>query len=116
MLLTTYRKDGTAVPTPVWAVRDGAELRVWTNVASGKYKRIRRNPAVTVAPCSSRGVPRGEPVAATARLLPDAEVPALLTAIYRKYGIGGHLAVLSSLIRNRVARSGHGGGTALVLD
>jgi PPOX class probable F420-dependent enzyme len=26
--LTTYRKDGTAVPTPVWMVRDGDELAV----------------------------------------------------------------------------------------
>jgi PPOX class probable F420-dependent enzyme len=42
--LTTYRKDGTAVPTPVWMVRDGDELAVWTNARTGKVKRIRRNP------------------------------------------------------------------------
>ena len=30
ILLTTFRKDGRAVPTPVWAVRDGEALAVWT--------------------------------------------------------------------------------------
>ncbi len=43
ILLTTFRKDGRAVPTPVWAVRDGEALAVWTRADSGKVKRIRHN-------------------------------------------------------------------------
>ncbi|HEX2774447.1 MAG TPA: pyridoxamine 5'-phosphate oxidase family protein, partial [Micromonosporaceae bacterium] len=36
VLLTTFRKDGRAVPTPVWVARDGAELVAWTVTTSGK--------------------------------------------------------------------------------
>ncbi|MEV5447304.1 PPOX class F420-dependent oxidoreductase, partial [Streptomyces sp. NPDC052644] len=51
VLLTTFRKDGRAVSTPVWAVRDDDTLAVWTVADSGKVKRIRRDGTVTVAPC-----------------------------------------------------------------
>lgn len=69
--LTTYRKDGTPVPTPVWHVPHDGELWIVTEADSGKVKRIRRNPQVRVAPCSLRGkVEPGAPSATgTARLL-----------------------------------------------
>jgi len=47
--VTTYRRDGTDVATPVWFVQDGDRLLIRTGVDSGKAKRIRRNPAVLVA-------------------------------------------------------------------
>ncbi|WP_418959925.1 PPOX class F420-dependent oxidoreductase [Streptomyces tritici] len=53
--LTTYRKDGTPVATPVWFAVDGEELYVWTNADSWKVKRLRRDPRVVVAPCDVRG-------------------------------------------------------------
>jgi PPOX class probable F420-dependent enzyme len=53
--LVTYRRDGTPVPTPVWAVSDGERLYVWTRTDSGKVKRIRNNRRVTVTPCDARG-------------------------------------------------------------
>lgn len=115
VLLTTYRKDGTPVPTPVWVVRTGDELQVWTNPDSGKYKRIRRNPAVTVVPCSTRGVPRGEPVAATARLMDQAELRSVLSGIHRKYGILGRLTVLMSVIGARF-KGAQQGGIGIVLN
>ena len=34
--LTTYKRDGTAVPTPVWVVKDGSHLLVWTAKTSGR--------------------------------------------------------------------------------
>ena len=71
MLLTTFRKDGTPVPTPVWVVRIGDELRVWTIRDSGKVKRIRRRSRAQIARCTVRGEPRGRAIAAIARLLPD---------------------------------------------
>ena len=109
VLLTTFRKDGTPVATPVWAVRRGDELQVWTNPTSGKYKRIRRTPAVTVVPCSTRGEPRGVPVPGTARLLDDAELPALLAAVRAKYGLVGRISVLSSAIGAWFDRRPQGG-------
>jgi uncharacterized protein len=89
VLLTTYRKDGTAVPTPVWIVRVGDELRVWTIRDTGKVKRIRRSGRVQVAPCSLRGEPRGESIEATARIMPDSEARAVLNALAAKYGVMG---------------------------
>ena len=75
VLLTTFRKDGTPVPTPVWVVRIGDELRVWTIRDSGKVKRIRRSGRAQIAPCTIRGKPRGLSIDATARMLPDSEAP-----------------------------------------
>ncbi|WP_455351692.1 PPOX class F420-dependent oxidoreductase [Streptomyces sp. SYSU K217416] len=71
--LTTFRRDGTPVATPVWAVSDGSELFIWTKTDSWKVKRIRNNSRVTVTPCDVRGrVPEGAPVLeGTARLLDD---------------------------------------------
>ncbi len=92
MQLTTFRKDGTAVATPVWVARVGDELRVWTAADAGKVKRIRRSGAVQVAPCTTRGKPMGAPIDAQARLLPDAEVQGVLDALVQKYGLFGRLA------------------------
>ncbi len=68
--LTTYRRSGVAVPTPVWAAPDGGDLVVWTRADSGKVKRLRHTSRVTVAPCDVRGNLQGEAVEAQARLLP----------------------------------------------
>ncbi len=53
--IETFRKDGTGVRTPVWFVREGNTLYVWTQFDSGKAKRIRRNGKVRIAPCNARG-------------------------------------------------------------
>lgn len=76
--LTTYRKDGTAVATPVWHVPHGAELWIVTEAGSGKVKRIRNDPRVLVQPCSIRGTvaPDAPSVTGTARLL-DGDATAL---------------------------------------
>ncbi len=67
--LTTFRRDGTAVSTPVHIVtdKDAAFFRTW-NVA-GKAKRIRHTPAVLIAPSTARGRPLGSPIPAEALLL-----------------------------------------------
>ena len=48
--LTTFRKNGVGVPTPVWIGRDGDALVVTTPVGSGKVKRLRRNCTVELRP------------------------------------------------------------------
>jgi PPOX class probable F420-dependent enzyme len=53
--LTTFRRDGRAVATPVQFVRDGDRLLVNTGARSGKVKRIRHTPKGTIAPCDMRG-------------------------------------------------------------
>ena len=83
--ITSYRKDGTAVATPVWFVTEGERLLAMTAVGSGKVKRIRRDPSVTVAACSARGRLRGTPIAARAELLPSTELEHVKGLMGRKY-------------------------------
>jgi uncharacterized protein len=82
--LTTFKRDGTPVSTPVWVVSDdGKRLLVWSAVETWKVRRVRRDPHVLVAAATFRGKERGEPVPAEARLVPDPGVDELLR---RKYG------------------------------
>ncbi|SDP43603.1 hypothetical protein SAMN04515671_4223 [Nakamurella panacisegetis] len=90
--LTTFRRDGTPVQTPVWAARVGDELVVWTNPLAGKVKRIRRNRQVLIGPCTMRGEPRGRAVEATARILSADELGAVRPALVGKYGWAARLA------------------------
>ncbi|MEV0946718.1 PPOX class F420-dependent oxidoreductase [Rhodococcus sp. NPDC049939] len=99
VLLTTFRKDGTPVGTPLWAAADGDRLLMWTVTASYKVKRIRRNSEVTVAACDARGNPKGSEVPARAVILDSVETDHARDAIARKYGIVGWLTMKGSLIR-----------------
>ena len=96
VLLTTYRKDGTPVGTPVWAVPRDEKLYVWTERDTWKVKRLRRNPAVTVQPCGMRGAPRGDVREGTARLLDTAETNRVRGRILRKYWLLGPPTALAS--------------------
>jgi PPOX class probable F420-dependent enzyme len=113
VLLTSFRKDGTPVATPVWAARDGNWLAVWTAADSGKVKRIRRSGRVTVAPCTARGKPLGPAVPAQAMLMDDAETRRVRGLIKRKYRITGPLLVTLSLWRRGEQGSV---GIGIVLD
>jgi len=85
--LTTYRKDGTAVATPVWHVLDGGELIVVSDAEAWKVKRIRNNGHVVVTVCGFRGqIAPGAPSAqGTARLLDEAGTQAGRRLLARKY-------------------------------
>lgn len=100
ILLTTFRKDGRAVATPVWAVRDGDALAVWTVADSGKVKRIRRSGKVTVAPCDFRGSTHGDAVAGYASLTGSvANDQHIRSIMARKYGLVGRISMFGSRIR-----------------
>ncbi|MEC4574922.1 PPOX class F420-dependent oxidoreductase [Streptomyces virginiae] len=85
--LTTFRKDGTPVATPVWAVADGGELYVWTRSDSWKVKRIRNDGRVTLAACDVRGrVEEGASVVeGQARLLDEEGLRRVRRLMSRKY-------------------------------
>jgi len=91
LLLTTLRRDGTPVGTPVWLVPDTDTLLVITQADSGKVRRIRSNPTVTVAPCDARGRPSGPAVDAVAELLDDADTARARSLITHRYGLLGRL-------------------------
>jgi PPOX class probable F420-dependent enzyme len=94
-LLVTYRRDGTPVPTPVWAAPAGGVLYVRSERASGKVKRLRRDPRVLVAPCTVRGRPLGRPFEARARLLEGEQELAAERALAARYGLGRELFELA---------------------
>ena len=83
--LTTFRKNGVAVPTPVWFGEDDGKLYVMTRSDMGKTKRIRNNPQVKVAPCTMSGKVTGAEFDAIARILPPEEHAHARQTINRKY-------------------------------
>lgn len=85
--ITSVKRDGTGVATPDWFVQENGRLLVETDGDSYKVKRIRRNPSVTIAPCTASGRLRGKPIAAHAELLPDAEVARVERLMRRKYRV-----------------------------
>jgi len=86
-LLTTFRKSGEAVPTPVWFGLADGKLYLRTEAAVGKVKRIRANPRVLVAPCTVRGKPLGPPAEGRARILGPQETDGAERAIAANYGL-----------------------------
>jgi PPOX class probable F420-dependent enzyme len=86
-VLTTFRRTGRAVTTPIWfAVAEG---RVYfrTGTRAGKAKRLRRNNRVRVAAATARGRPLSVELDAAARLLGPEESGVARRALERRYGI-----------------------------
>ncbi|MFC8583404.1 PPOX class F420-dependent oxidoreductase [Streptomyces sp. NPDC057217] len=85
--LTTFRKNGTGVATPVWYAVEGSELYAWTRTDSWKVKRLRNDPRVEAAVCDVRGnVPEGAVrVAGEARLVTGEELRRVRKLLLRKY-------------------------------
>jgi hypothetical protein len=102
--LTTFRRDGTPVPTPVWVVPDGGTLLVVTTLSTGKVKRIRHTPRVLLAPCDARGRVAAGAVdtEAVATVVEDpAAVAELQRLLIRKYGLLARAIRLLSVVRRR---------------
>ena len=74
VLLTTRRRDGSTVDTPVNLVVDERGVgyfRTWST--AGKARRLRNFPGVRLAPCSFLGRAQGSDQPAVANLLSGAE-------------------------------------------
>jgi PPOX class probable F420-dependent enzyme len=106
--LTTFRKVGTPVPTPVWAAGDNGALLVWTGAGSGKVKRLRHTSRVTVAPCDRRGRLDSDPIVATARVMAPEEMPRVMAAMQTKYGWQFRLSAVGATIGRFLRIKPHG--------
>jgi PPOX class probable F420-dependent enzyme len=102
--LTTFRRTGAPVPTPVWAAPDGEFLVVWTRADSGKVKRLRHTARVTVAPCDFRGRVLGDAVDGVAELIPAAERSTAVEALRRTYGLRFTVGDTAARLWHRVLR------------
>ncbi len=87
---TTYRKSGAPVATPTWIVDlDGGRVGFWTSSQSGKYKRLRNNPKITLQPSDARGKVKAGTAAleGTAELTTSGpELAAVQRKVRAKYG------------------------------
>jgi PPOX class probable F420-dependent enzyme len=85
VLLTSYRRDGRPVGTPVSIAVDGDRAVVRSFEKAWKSRRIRNNPRVAVAPSTARGTATGPAVLATARRLEGAEAGHAARLLARKH-------------------------------
>jgi PPOX class probable F420-dependent enzyme len=86
-LLTTYRRDGTLVGTPVHVAVEGDRAFVRTWDTTGKLKRIRNDPSVEVRPSTFGGRPTGAAIRARARILEGGESAHAGRMLARKYPV-----------------------------
>lgn len=105
VLLTTFRRDGRTVATPVWFAPlpdDPATLAVVTEREAGKVKRLRHTSRCTLAPCDVRGRPHGDAIEAEGRITEDpAEIAAANRALAQRYGWQWRLLGLGARLRGR---------------
>ncbi len=103
--LTTYRRDGRAVDTPVWFAGTGGTYYVFSAGDAGKVKRLRRSSQARVAACDVRGNLLGDWIPANAHLLSDPQaVSSALQALRGKYGVQMWIADLLSRLSGRFNR------------
>jgi PPOX class probable F420-dependent enzyme len=116
---TTFKKDGTAVPTPVWVVPFEGGYAFTTDTDAGKVKRIRNNPTVTVAVSDMRGrVVAGAVVHhGRAEAVDEATALRVTEAIRKKYRIAYVLVISPGNLWNKVrGKSKPAGGVRFTLD
>ena len=107
---TTFKKNGDAVSCPVWIAPLGnGSAGFTTDATSGKVKRLRNNPKITLQACDMRGrVKADQPVVeATAIPVTGADAESVTAAIKKKYGfpvaVIGALAALRAFVTRKKA-------------
>ncbi len=109
---TTFKKDGTPKPTPVWIADLGnGTMGFTTSSSSWKVKRLANNPRVEVQPSDSKGkVTSGtSPVAGTAVVVEGAEFDQAVAVLKKKYGV--MYFMMTSVVGNIAKLIGKGSGT-----
>jgi PPOX class probable F420-dependent enzyme len=101
--LTTYRRDGRPVTTPVWSVPLDGKVYVVTARSAGKTRRVRATGRVRFAPSNSSGRRLlGAWQEGRGRVVEDEpRRREALAALQRKYGWQMWVAMLVSRLRRR---------------
>lgn len=87
MSLSTFRKSGVEVKTPVWFAAMGGKLYCFSDPKGGKLKRLRNSSRARVAPCDVRGNILGDWHDTNARIVDDkALILRVYDALGKKYG------------------------------
>jgi PPOX class probable F420-dependent enzyme len=93
ILLTTYKRDGTPVATPVSIAFAGDRAFFRSFDKAWKTKRLRNNPQVELAASTLRGTPTGPPVHARATLLDGEQARLAAQALARRHRVLQRLLV-----------------------
>jgi uncharacterized protein len=96
--LTTFRRNGTPVVTPVWFAVDNGKLYVYSELNAGKMKRVRATGKVEVAPCTMKGKVTGEAASGTAVSLDAGRGAYVHGLLNKKYGLIKRLFELGASI------------------
>ncbi len=72
-ILTTFRRNGTGVDTPVGTVASQSKVYFMTAASTGKVKRLNNNPHISIAPGTFKGEVLGPAIEGTARRLSGEE-------------------------------------------
>ena len=115
--VTSFKRDGTGVATPLWFVSDGERLFALTDLHSAKVRRIRHDPRVLVAPCRANGKLRSEPLPAHAEVLTDiADLERVQRLLIGRYKLSYRLVMSVYRLGRRLrGRSGVADGAALAI-
>jgi PPOX class probable F420-dependent enzyme len=100
-VLTTYRRSGVGVHTTITPIVRGGKLFFLTTGDSGKVKRMRNNPRVTLASSTANGRLIGAPIEGRARLLNESESEKVGAKIRRAWGFTGFFIFLVQDLRRR---------------
>jgi uncharacterized protein len=87
ILLTTYKRDGTAVDTPVSIAFDGDRAFFRSYGKAWKTRRLQHNSRVQIAPSTLRGKPTGPAVHARATLLAGEQAEIAARALARRHRV-----------------------------
>jgi uncharacterized protein len=101
ILLTTYKRDGTPVDTPVSIAFDGDRAFFRSYDKAWKTKRLRNNPQVKVAPATMKGTPTGPALDARATLLDGEQARVAARALARRHRV---LQAVAVPVMHRLAR------------
>lgn len=121
VLFTTYKKDGTAVSSPVWIADLGdGRLGFTTDLDSWKVKRLKRNPSVQLQPCSMRGEvkPGSSVVEGSAVAVDDvsAECKTVHRSIQRKYRLAMAAIGVATRVQQLLGKGGDRGAIVISLN
>ncbi len=109
VLLTSFRRDGTPVGAPVSLAVEGDHGFFRSPGKGWKVRRIRNNPMVEVAPCTTRGRLTGPAIHARARQLSGAEAAHAARLLARKHPLlqGVLVPLIHRMFRTRMGGTAH---------
>ena len=115
--VTSFKRDGSEVATPVWFVSDGCRLFALTDLHSATVRRRRRNPRVLIASCRPNGKQRGEPVPGRAEILTaTADLERVRNLLMERYRVSYRLVMLLYRLGRRLhGRRSVADGAALAI-